>query len=163
MQTKPRTQQRSLIVRELEEEILIYNTETNNAHCLNRTAALIWKECNGQSTVPEISNNLSRRLGTNIDEQVVWFALKQFDRDGLLENKLILPVDLVRLGLNRRQVMKALGLAAIVAVPLVTSIVAPTAVQAGLSCLPTGSVCTSPAQCCSGLCSPIAGAPSACQ
>src|SRR5262245_63985595 len=120
MQTRPRIQKRGLIVRELDDEILIYNTETNNAHCLNRTAALIWKECDGRSTVPEISNNLSRRLGASINDQMVWFALKQFDRDGLLENKVTIPAELVRLGLNRRQVMKAMGLAAIVAVPLVT-------------------------------------------
>ena len=45
----------------------------------------------------------------------------------------------------------ALGLGAIVAVPLVTSIVAPTAAQAA-TCFPSGHACASGPQCCSNLC-----------
>ena len=152
MKTQPETCHDGLIIRELDNEILIYDTETNKAHCLNDTAALVWKQCDGQSTAAEISRRLSDQVGTKVDERVVWFALNQFDRDHLLEEKVTLPAPLLAAGLNRREMVRVLGLAAVVAVPLVTSIVAPTAVQAA-TCLPSGSSCTTSAQCCSGLCS----------
>jgi hypothetical protein len=161
MKTRPRICQDGLIIRELDEEILIYNTADNKAYCLNRTAAMIWKECDGQSTVEEISNSLSRQVGTSVDERAVWLALKQFDRDRLLEDGLRVPPELRGHGLSRRQVVQAMGIAAVAAVPLITSIVAPTAVQAA-TCLAPGSVCTTAGQCCSGLCPPNPDGPMTC-
>jgi hypothetical protein len=158
MQNKPLTRQDGLIIRELENEILIYDTRNNKAHCLNDTAAQVWKRCDGQTTIEEISRSLTHQLGTPVDEKVVWFALKQFGRDELLEEALAVPPAYLASGLSRRDMVRVLGLAAVVAVPLVTSIVAPTAVQAA-TCLPSGTACTSPAQCCSGLCQ---GAPLTC-
>jgi hypothetical protein len=151
MQKKPLTRQDGLIIRELENEILIYDTRNNKAHCLNDTAARVWKQCDGHTSAEEISRSLTHQLGTPVDEKVVWFALKQFGRDQLLEETLPVPPAYLASGLNRREMVRVLGLAAVVAVPLVTSIVAPSAVQAA-TCLPSGSACTSSAQCCSGLC-----------
>ena len=150
MQNKPQTRQDGLILRELDNEILIYDTENNKAHCLNETAALVWKQCDGRRTPAEISRTLSQQLGTPIDERVVWFALKQLSRDHLLEEPLTPPA-VFTAGLNRREMVRVLGLAAVVAVPLVTSIVAPTPAQAA-TCLPSGASCTNSAECCSGLC-----------
>src|SRR5262245_15989161 len=151
MQNKPLTRQDGLIIRELDNETLIYDTKNNKAHCLNDTAARVWKQCDGRNTTEEISRSLTHQLGTPVDEKVVWFALKQFGRDELLEEPLQMPPAYLASGLSRRDMVRVLGLAAVVAVPLVTSIVAPTAVQAA-TCLPSASPCTSPAQCCSGLC-----------
>jgi len=151
MQNKPQMRQDGLIVRELDNEILIYDTDKDKAHCLNETAALVWKQCDGRTTPVEISRALSHQLGATIDERVVWFALKQLSRDHLLEKELTPPA-LFTAGLNRREMVRVLGLAAVVAVPLVTSIVAPTPAQAA-TCLPTGASCTTSAQCCSGICS----------
>ena len=151
MQSKPQVRQSGLIVREMDNEILIYDTGNDKAHCLNETAALVWKECDGTKSVAEITRRLSRQLDTKVDERVVWFALKQFDRDHLLEQQLVMPAALMNGGLNRREMVRALGLAAAVAVPVVTSILAPTAVQAA-TCLASGQPCTASAQCCSGLC-----------
>lgn len=151
MENNPLTRQDGLIVRELETEILIYDTRNNKAHCLNDTAAEVWKRCDGRTTVKEISRSLTDQLGTPVDEKVVWFALKQFGRDELLEESISAPPAFIAAGLNRREMVRVLGLAAVVAVPLVTSIVAPSAVQAA-TCLPSGQPCASSAQCCSGLC-----------
>ena len=151
MQKIPRRRQDGIIIRELESEILIYDTKNNKAHCLNDTAARIWKLCDGSTTSEEIRSTLTGQLGTTVDDKVVWFALKQFGRNELLEEALPLPPAYLASGLSRRDMVRVLGLAAVVAVPLVTSIVAPTAVQAA-TCLPSGSACTSSAQCCSGLC-----------
>ena len=146
---KPLARKQGLVVKEVCNEILIYDTERDKAHCLNQSAALVWKYCDGRRDASSIARVMERELNVTIDEQVVWFALMQLEKDNLLETKLAPPSLLA--GMNRRQMMRTLGVATAVAVPLVTSIVAPTAVQA-VSCAPTGASCTSSAECCSGLC-----------
>ncbi len=150
MNSIPTARRDGLVIRELADELLVYDTQRDKAHCLNRTAALIFHHCDGLSSPTEIAHSLSLELNAPVDEKMVWFALEQFSKDHLLEEQVQIPQ--LMSGMTRRQMVRALGLAAVVAVPLVTSIVAPTPAQAA-TCLPPGSACTSSAQCCNGLCS----------
>lgn len=149
-QEAPKARKEGLVIRELAEEVLIYDTLTEKAHCLNKTAALVWKYSDGLSSISQIAHSLSLELDAPVDEQLVWFALEQLSKDQLLAE----PIEMPQLmhGMTRRQLVRTLGLAAVIAVPVVTSIVAPTAAQAA-TCLPPGAACTSSAQCCNGLCS----------
>ena len=156
MEKMPQARRSGLIIQEVDSEILIYDQNTNKAHCLNQTAAKVWKYCDGETTLADACSALSRDLETPVDEKLVWYAVDQFSKDNLLEKE-IEPPAFISAGMNRRQMVRTLGLAAVVAVPLVTSIVAPTPVQAA-TCLPPGQPCTSSVECCSGLCT---GAPSA--
>jgi hypothetical protein len=149
-QEAPNARKEGLVVRELADEVLVYDTQADKAHCLNKTAALIWQHCDGQHSVTDIANSLTLQLDAPVDEKMVWFALDQLSKDHLLEEKVSMPA--LMSGMTRRQMVRTLGIAAVVAVPLVTSIVAPTPAQAA-TCLPPGSACTTSAQCCSGLCS----------
>jgi hypothetical protein len=151
MEKMPQARKSGLIIQEVDSEILIYDQDTNKAHCLNQTAAKVWKYCDGETTLADACTALSRDLETTVDEKLVWYAVDQFSKDNLLEQEIEPPAFIIA-GMNRRQMVRTLGLAAVVAVPLVTSIVAPTPVQAA-TCLPSGSACTTSAQCCSGLCS----------
>jgi hypothetical protein len=153
MQKMPEVRRSGLIIQEVDSEILIYDQETNKAHCLNQTAAKVWKYCDGETTLADACSALSRDLETPVDEKLVWYAVDQFSKDNLLEQEIEPPAFIIA-GMNRRQMVRTLGLAAIVAVPLVTSIVAPTPAQAA-TCRPTGQACTTSAQCCSGLCNPM--------
>jgi hypothetical protein len=149
-QELPSARKEGLVIRELADELLVYDTQRDKAHCLNPTAALIFHHCDGRSSPAEIAHSLSLELNAPVDEKLVWFALEQFSKDHLLEERVNIPQ--LMSGMTRREMVRALGLAAVVAVPLVTSIVAPTPAQAA-TCLPPGSACTSSAQCCNGLCS----------
>jgi len=147
----PRARREGLVIQELPDEVLVYDRERDKAHCLNQTAALIWGYCDGKTTVPMMAQHLERDLNANkVDEKIVWYALDQLGKDHLLEEGFVAPSLLG--GMTRRQMVQALGVAAVIAIPLVTSIVAPTPAQAS-TCLPTGSACSGPAQCCSGTCS----------
>ena len=151
MEKMPQTRRTGLIIQEVDSEILIYDQNTNKAHCLNPSAAKVWKYCDGETTLAEACDALSRDLDNHVDEKLVWYAVDQFSKDNLLE-KSIEPPAFIIAGMNRRQMVRTLGLAAVIAVPLVTSIVAPTPAQAA-TCIVTGQVCITSAQCCSGLCS----------
>jgi hypothetical protein len=150
MQRMPQARRSGLIIQEVDSEILIYDQETNKAHCLNQTAAKVWNYCDGETTLADACSALSRELETPVDEKLVWYAVDQFSKDNLLEKEIEFPGFIIP-GMNRRQMVRTLGLAAVVAVPLVTSIVAPTPAQAA-TCKAPGQPCGSAAQCCSGLC-----------
>jgi hypothetical protein len=136
-------------VQELSDELLVYDLECHRAHCLNRAAAHVWRSCDGQQPVRQIAASLSAELKAPVDEQVVWSALDQLERARLLEERLARPRALPKL--SRRELVGQLSLAAIIAAPLVTTILAPRA-QAAASCVASGGSCTTSVQCCSGVC-----------
>ena len=119
--------QADLVVQELPDEVMVYDLKRHKAHCLNKTAAFIWHHCDGQTTAAEMARLLGQEAGSPVDEEVVWYALDKLGKADLLEGKLQLPV---KDGLSRRRMMRRLGVGAMVALPLVVSLVAPMAAQA---------------------------------
>lgn len=104
---------------------------SKKAFCLNPSSAVIWKLCDGATAVPDIAAAAAKVVGGPIDETFVTFAVERFRKDHLLEPGYDNPADdeLV----TRAQLVKRIGragLAAAVAVPLVTAVMAPTAAKA---------------------------------
>jgi hypothetical protein len=116
-----------IVVQELPGETLVYDLRQHKAHCLNQTAALVWSHCDGETDVVSIAALLSKELHRAIDEDVVWLALKQLQKSGLLEREIVAPG--AKPNVSRREVVRRLGAATALALPLVTSVVAPTAAQ----------------------------------
>jgi hypothetical protein len=138
-----------LVVEELTDEVLVYDLDRHKAHCLNETAALVWRACDGRTPPAAIAARLTQSLETPVNEDLVWLALRQLDQIHLLEHKLSVEPGVARL--SRRQMVRNLTIAAAVTVPAVTSIISPTAVQAS-TCLASNQPCTTPSQCCSLAC-----------
>jgi hypothetical protein len=155
MDKLPAVRREGLIVHELPEEVLIYDVDRDKAHCLNATAAFIWKHCNGKTTVPALQAGLKKEFGF-ANETMIWLALDQMEKFDLLQT----PVrrSAAMKGISRRTVIRSMGVAAIASVPLITTIIAPT-VHALVSCQEPGHSCGNQAQCCSqncnaGVCGP---------
>jgi len=146
---KPVARKKGLVIQELPDEVLVYDLDRDRAHCLNPTAAFVWQRCDGKTTTTQIARTLGQQFDCAVDEKLVWLALDQLGKNHLLDKQPAPPP--VLMGMNRRAMVRALGLAAVVAVPVVTSIIAPTPAQAA-TCLTTGQACTTGAQCCSGIC-----------
>jgi hypothetical protein len=152
----PLARKEGLLVEELPHEVLVYDLERDKAHCLNPTAALIWKHCDGRTSVREMLRLLEKSLATSVDEDVVWCALNQLEKDKLLQEPLAWPVGMERI--SRRELVRRLGIGAAIAIPLITSIVAPTVAYAGSPTCNFGDSCTTAADCsaaCSGCQGPI--------
>ncbi|MDQ6785929.1 MAG: PqqD family protein [Acidobacteriota bacterium] len=125
---KPVSRQENLVVQELHGEVLIYDLAENKAFCLNETSALVWQMCDGKKNVTEINEILSKKLNSPANEDLVWLALDQLKKEKLIETKEDFQIDFN--GLSRREVIKKVGLASVIALPLVASLVAPTPASA---------------------------------
>lgn len=140
----PKTRNENIVVQEMENEILIYDLQTEKAFCLNETSAIIYNLCDGKNSVSEISKSSSRIMNQPITEDLVWLALDNFKKDNLLDENKKIEIDFK--GLSRRQVIKKVGLASMAALPVIASVVAPNAAMAG-SLLPSCAACTANSEC----------------
>lgn len=147
-----------LVIQETAEEVLVYDLNNNKAHCLNQTAAFVWKSCDGNNSIPDITRLFENESGSTIHEDMVWLAIDQLNDKNLLQT--IMAPSFA--GRSRRDVIKKIGLATVIALPLVASLTAPTSVLASTSCACvapgdciTQSSCPSTANCNpSGVCAP---------
>ena len=146
----PRRVETNLIVRELDGETLVYNKRNHETHCLNQTSAALWQLCDGRMSPAELTERLRQDAGSAVDADVVWLALQQLEKAHLLEQPV--PRADAPTRVSRRELAKRLRLAGSIALlPVVLSIVAPTAAHAG-SGLPSGSACSEAAQCANDAC-----------
>lgn len=148
--SRPLKRQAGLLVKTVQDEIIVYDLDSTQANCLNQTAALVWEYADGMTGVPELAEKVSAELGAPVDEKVVWYALDQLNRKRLLQGELNVPAQMSTL--SRRDFMKKVALVgAVAAIPVIVSMAAPSPSEAA-TCLATGSACTSGPQCCSGIC-----------
>ncbi len=135
----PIARKEGLVIQEMPEEVLVYDLDTNKAHCLNQTAAFVWKSCDGRNSVADITKLVGDDAGNDVPEDLVWLAIDQLSEKNLLANNLKADFG----GTTRREVIKKIGLAAVIGLPLVASLTAPTSVLAATSCVcTTNSDCT---------------------
>lgn len=116
----PRARSAGLVVRDLDEEVLIYDVQRESAYALNRLAGLVWKHCDGTTTVGEMPDLLAAQLGDQISLDTVWQAVSRLSDDGLLEEQANQPAARI---MTRRDMMQKVALAGSVA--LITSIAVP--------------------------------------
>lgn len=151
MTNKPVSRQSGILVQDLENELLIYDLRINRAYCLNQTSAMVFQLSDGDKTVSEISELMSKRLGILVGEDFIYLALRDLKKESLLENSEELADYLS--GLSRREIVKRIGLSSMVALPIIASVIAPSAAAAQSASLnPLFVRCTTPGQCASGSC-----------
>lgn len=126
---------------------------------MNKTSALVYELCDGTKTVSEISDLMSRKMKTLVSEDFIWLALEQLEKENLLENSAELNNPLA--GASRREVIRKVGLASMVMLPLISSLVAPTAAMAqSAGTIALFGACPSGSGCAAGLnCVSCSGAP----
>jgi hypothetical protein len=130
-----------LVVEELGDELLVYDLTRHKAHCLNRTAAFVWRRCDGRTSVAGVASALekdgvlerdaalAKESALGLGEVVVWMALDRLVKAHLLTERLTTPTSEARL--SRRGLMRTAGISLLV--PVVESIVAPRAAEAASS------------------------------
>jgi hypothetical protein len=134
----PLARKSGLVVQEVPDEMLVYDLERNKAHCLNKTAAIVWKSCDGNNSVADIARSVENQAGGAVTEDFVWLAIDQLSENDLLETEMRSVFG----NQSRREVIKKIGLASMIGLPIIASLVAPSSAMAAASCN-----CGSPATC----------------
>lgn len=151
----PVARKEGLVIQEMPDELLVYDLETNKAHSLNQTATSVWKACNGENSIADIAKMFDKNSGS---EDLVWLAIDQLNENDLLEKEYELDLN----GRSRRDLIKKVGLASVIALPVVASLTAPSSALAAASCAcvapgdcATQPTCPSTVNCApTGICSP---------
>ncbi len=75
-----------LIERELPEELILYDPETDRAFLLNHTSAAIWDLCDGESALRQIVEQIAPCFSAPLEKVVedVKATIERFHRDRLL-------------------------------------------------------------------------------
>jgi hypothetical protein len=150
---RPKRRGEGLIEREIDGEVVVYDLESHEAHCLNPEAARLWRACDGDRDGREILRHLHGENFHAGHEAALLIGLEQLEKSSLLETDAAdSAVELIA-HTSRRELLSRVGkvVAVTVALPAILSIVAPTPAEAS-TCVASGGACTSSAQCCSGLC-----------
>jgi hypothetical protein len=115
----PRKRERGLRIETFQGELLAYDLDRHQAHCLNGAAVTVWSAADGATTVEQIAARVAEVHGGSADLDLVWRALAELDAAHLLETSLAdASVDE-----SRRRALAAIGWAA--AIPLVLSVAVP--------------------------------------
>lgn len=115
----PKARLENLSVRELPEETLVYDRATHKTHCLNRTSALVWRHCDGRTSLAALAGLIAEKFHLPNPDAVARLALEQLSRRGLLEQPVTPLSDAARA--SRRSALKKLAAVA-AALPLVMTI-----------------------------------------
>lgn len=140
----PVARENGLVIQETGQEVLVYDLNNNKAHCLNQTAAFVWRSCNGKNTVENIAGLIEKEFSQKVEEDLVWLALDQLSKESLLETPLKSKIE----GISRRDVIKRIGFAATLALPVVAMLSFPNQVLA-VSCAASYCGQSNPASGCS--------------
>ena len=173
MNKLPLARSTDIVVQELGEEILIYDLNTHKAYNLNETSGTVYRACDGRTTFDEL------KLGTKLPDEIIFLALDELRRENLLEESQTYSSPFG--GMSRREAIRRVGLASMIALPVISSLIAPTAAMAQSSgsqsassqsagtptpvpCVSYQGSCSTSSQCCSSApnCNPTVGSGSFC-
>ncbi len=124
----PQIRNQNIVIQEIGGEIMIYDLEINKAYCLNETSAIVYQNCDGKTDFADLNGKY------NFPNEIIYLALDQLQKENLLEKnaEFLSPFN----GLSRREVVKKVGLGSMIALPVIASVVAPSAINAASGCDP---------------------------
>lgn len=142
MNNLPLARTTGVVVQDLGKEILVYDLNTDKAYNLNETSATIYQACDGKTSIEEL------RVKTKFTDEIIFLAIDELQKENLIEEDSSFVSPFARL--SRREVIRRVGLASMVALPVIASLVAPTAAMAqspGPPTLVSGTVFSTQATC----------------
>lgn len=126
MKTLPVARTQNLVMQNFNKEVLLYDLLTNKIYRLNETSTIIYLACDGKT---EFSDLVSKHQFT---EELIYLSLRLLQKENLIEAK-----QSNYLGtLSRREMAHKVGLTTMLALPVISSLIAPQAAEAqSINCL----------------------------
>ena len=123
----PKIRLSDVVVQTLDKELLVYDLKTHQAYQLNETSMIVFEACAAGQTFEDLKRKYK------FTDDLIALALDSFQSMNLLDSGYQTKFAAV----SRREMIKKVGLASAVALPVIVSIVAPQAAQAA-SCTAAG-------------------------
>jgi hypothetical protein len=139
-----------LLVETIGDEAVVYDLQSKEAHCLKALASVVFTHADGKTSKDDLAVLAEERLGGTVTPANIDEAVAQLDACALLQVPLV-----IHDGMSRRALVRKAGYAgatAAFAVPLITSIAAPTAAMAASSIATGCSGCGKNSDCVSNHC-----------
>jgi hypothetical protein len=149
----PLARQLGLIIEELPDEVLVYDSDRDTALCLNRSIAFVWRHCDGKTTPERMARLVEQEFQVGEGCEIVSLALSRLEKAHLLTA----PATIKFGELSRRELVRRLGVSA-AALPVIALIQTQPAGQIA-SCTQNQGSCVFNTDCCSGCCSDAVCAP----
>jgi hypothetical protein len=141
MHRLPVARNENIVVQNAGKELLVYDLLTNKAYCLNETSKIVFEACDGKTSFDEL------RSRYKLTDDYVYFALDELRRENLIAGDYVSTFN----GVSRREAIRRVGLASLIALPVISSLLAPRAAHAQ-SLFPLLAACTQSVQCASSAC-----------
>lgn len=150
MKILPKSRNVNIVVQTAGKEILIYDLTTHKAYNLNETLTIVYLACDGITLFDEL------KARNGLMDEIIYLALDELRRENLLEKSEEYNSPFA--GMSRREVIRKVGFASIIGLPVISSLIAPTAVMAQSPTCATGisqgqGTCPGGERCVSGFCS----------
>jgi hypothetical protein len=127
----PAARTTDIIEQEAGNELAIYDLQTNKAYNLNETSKNVYRACNGKMTFEDL------RSRYKYTDDLIYFALDELKANNLVEEHKSVHFA----GINRREVIKRVGLGTMIALPVIVGITAPKAAHAASGTASLGQAC----------------------
>jgi hypothetical protein len=135
----PKSRHEMLLVQEIKNETLVYDLTSNKAHCLNSTAAAVWTQCNGNNSLHQIVTLIKLQNNIETNEELVLLTIYELTKNKLLNESPEMNTALAQF--DRRGMIRRLAIGTAFALPVISSLVAPTAIEAASA--PISGACSS--------------------
>lgn len=96
------------------DERLVYDLITNRAYCLNETSAKVFNACGNNESFDDLKSKHS------FTDDLIYLSLDKLKKTNLLAGEYDSPF----VAMNRREVIRRVGLASMVALPVISSLLA---------------------------------------
>ena len=134
MNLLPRARNIDIVVQSLSHELLIYDLKTHQAYQLNETSMIVFQACGDKQTFADLRGRY------RFSEDLIHLTLDKLNDAHLIEDY---QSELT--GISRREVVRKVGLASVITLPVISVLVAPHPAQAASgsctingACIPSG-------------------------
>ncbi len=146
MNRLPLARTTDIVVQDVGKEILVYDLRTHKAYSLNETSSIVYQACDGETTFEQL------RAKNKFTDEIIFLAIDELKKENLIENgeEYTFPFA----GMSRREAIRKVGMASMIALPLISSLIVPTAAAAQSTCGTIGQTCSGSGAggtCCSSL------------
>ena len=118
----PLARSKDIVVQEAGDELLVYDMTIHKAFNLNETSRVVFQACDGRTTFAEL------KAKHKFSDDLIFLAIDELKRADLLapDQNYLSP----HAGVSRREVIRRVGFASVIALPIIASIIAPPAAAA---------------------------------